>query len=126
MSRRHAPEDHDTGDYPLLSAIDQAEKQAARERAEVGMARAVTKAERVMEGWRGNAIEAVRLFAATHDAFVTEDVRRVFPTPHNCDGRAWGAVMRDAASRGYVKADGYAPTNSSNGSPKVRWRSLIR
>jgi hypothetical protein len=33
--------------------------------------------------------------------------------------------MKRAASKRFIKANGYAPARSSNLSPKVRWRSLI-
>lgn len=97
----------------------------AEARAVVGMTRAAEKAERREPGWRANAVEAVRLYAATHRHFMAEDVLRVFPAPEEADARAFGAVMREAARLGFIVADGFAPAATSNGSPKVRWKSLI-
>lgn len=117
--RRHAPEDHDT--LPPLFA--HAEKVAAANRAEVGMARAAGRAERVRPGWHADALAAVRLHAETHAHFLAEDVDA--PVPSEADPRAFGAVMREAVRAGICVADGAAPANSSNRSLKTRWRSLI-
>lgn len=99
------------------------DRSAAWNRAEVSMARASSRAERLQDGWRASALEAVRAWAADHAHFLAEDVPHQLPS--GADGRAWGAVMRDAVQAGLVTRDGYAPAQTSNRSPKTRWRSLI-
>lgn len=117
MTRRHVDEAESRASAgPLF--------EAAEKRAVQGMTRAAHKAERVMEGWRANAVEAVRLYARTHETFLAEDVRAIMPEPDRADGRAWGAVMRDAVRAGYIEA-GYA-TRDKWGSWKTLWRSLVR
>jgi hypothetical protein len=98
---------------------------AAVQRRDIGMQRASAAAERHASGWEDEAVEAVRVYASTHAHFATEDVRLVHGTPEGVDGRAWGAVMRHAERLRIVRPDGFALVNSSNRSPKVRWRSLV-
>ncbi len=105
---------------PLLDYIGQVE---ARSRADAGMSRAARRAEKVEPGWKAGALEAVRAYALSHELFLAEHVR--LHVPHDADRRAVGAVLQSAQRRGWIKRDGYAPACSSNGSPKVRWRSLI-
>lgn len=111
------------------SIVPPTASELARNRAERGIERAITHAVRIDPEWRRRALQAVALFARHHAFFLTEDLRAqvedegALPLPP--DGRAFGAVMQDAARAGYIIADGYAPANSSNRSPKVRWRSLI-
>ena len=119
MTRRPGPEERD--DLPPLFAY--AQREAAVNRAEVGMTRAADRASRIHYGWRAEALEAVRRHAERHTHFLCEDV--TYALPENADGRAWGAIMRDAVRAGFVVADGAAPANSSNRSFKTRWRSLI-
>lgn len=45
--------------------------------------------------------------------------------PAEADRRASGSIMKEAARRGWIRSDGFAPAASSNGSAKTRWRSLI-
>lgn len=87
--------------------------------------RAAAKATRIDPTWRESALDAVRAHAERHDTFLAEDVRPLIDLPDGADPRALGAVMRDAQRAGIVKADGYAPARSSNGTPKVRWRSMV-
>lgn len=110
---------------PLLDFDAPPARAASEARRELGVSRAATAARRNAPGWEDAAVAAVRAFALTHDAFVAEDVRETFATPAEVDGRAFGHVMRRAAREGIVRKDGYAPANSSNRSPKVRWRSLV-
>ena len=101
----------------------------AREKAELrrdlGIARADARASRTDPAWRLAALEALRLHASSHDHFLVEDVAAAAGTPVGVDGRAWGAIAQAARRRGWIQADGYAPANSSNRSPKVLWRSAI-
>jgi hypothetical protein len=122
MRRRHSPEER-TVEPPLWELAAQNEKREAEQRAELGITRAATRAERIAPGWKEDALEAVRAFARERQSFLSEDVP--FTVPEGSDPRAMGSVMRAAASKGYVVADGWAPANSSNRSAKVRWRSLI-
>lgn len=113
----------DDNDLPLIAAIEA--KEAARNRAELGATRAAAKAERVEPGWQASAVEAIRKFASTHRYFVIEAVRAEYPTPEGASAKAWGHVVREAVRLGYVRKHGYAPTASSNGSPKVLWESTV-
>jgi len=100
----------------------------ARRRRDTGIGRSADHAHRVDPLWQERAVRVVALYARYHEHFQAEDVRDVAETtsmPLPPDGRAWGAVMKRAAKEGIVKADGYAPSNSSNKSPKVRWMSLV-
>jgi hypothetical protein len=105
-------------DLPLLDAIEQAEAvRAGQLRAES----AASHAERVAPGWREQALDAVRLHATRHERFLAEHV--ALPVPSTADRRAMGAIMPEAARRGWIKRDGFAL--DSYGSPKSSWRSLI-
>lgn len=92
---------------------------------DLGITRAASRAHRHAPGWEDDAVEAVRRFALTHETFIAEDARATIAIPDGVDGRAFGAVMQRARREGLIRADGYAPANSSNRSPKVRWRSLV-
>lgn len=115
-------EQHSLFDPERLARV---EREAAQHRAEVGMTRAADKAQRVSDGWNERALEAVHQFALEHETFLAEDVRKLCPTPEGADGRAWGAVINAAKRRGWIKFEGAAPANSSNGSLKCKWRSLV-
>ena len=101
------------------------EREAAQHRADVGMERAASRAERVSDGWNERALEAVRLHAITHPSFLVEEVRKVCPEPLHADGRAWGAVIQTAKRSGWIRNGGFSAAVSSNLSPKVLWKSLI-
>lgn len=110
------------------SIVPPTPQELSRIRADDGIERASEHAKQVSQDWQTKAVGYVRLFALCEPAFLAEDVREMaerdgFDAPP--DGRAWGAVMRQAAREGIVVSAGYAPANSSNGSPKVKWRSLV-
>ena len=107
-------------DCPLFAF----QAQAARDRAELGLTRAAAKAERIEPGWRTEALRALRAHALAHEHFMMEDVP--FSVPSEADRRAVGVVAREAKRLGWIAADGWAPANTSNRSPKVRWRSLLK
>ena len=93
-----------------------------------GIHRAASHARSRDPEWQIKALAFVRLYAKYNAVFMAEDVRAVSeagglraPT----DPRAWGAVLQEAKRHRIVAACGYAPANSSNRSPKVRWSSLI-
>lgn len=101
-------------------------QQAATAR-DTGMALALDKADRDQEGWSDDAMVAVRSFTAMNQgkSFLTEHLRAwaesagiVEPAANE---RAWGAVMRRAAKEGLIQKIGYAPSASSNLSPKTLW-----
>lgn len=102
-------------------------KAIARARRDTGIKRAADHAEHVDPTWIERAIGYVKEYCARHPApFLAEDVREWseelgFAKP--VDGRAWGAVLQRAAKLRIIKRVGYAPANSSNGSPKCLWRS---
>lgn len=107
-------------DLPLLDYIEQA---AAWARAEAGGARAAEKAERLESGWKEAALEAVRLHALMHRAFRAEQV--AIPFPDGASKKSSGPIMNEAARRGWIRTDGWEPADSSNGSAKRLWASLI-
>jgi hypothetical protein len=103
---------------------------APAQRREQGMQRAQRRAERECgETWTDQAAEYLGRYArsvALGQPFVVEDAIEVaghhgVPLPTNA--RAWGPAARQASRRGLIVACGYAPTRSSNGSAKVRWRA---
>jgi hypothetical protein len=59
--------------------------------------------------------------------FAAEDIR-AFAEANGVarlkDARAWGLVLERAEKLGVIKNVGYAPSFSSNGSPKVLWRMV--
>ena len=96
--------------------------QQAREAGYEGAQRAATRAG---EGWQETAYAAFVTFVNRlgYSPFTIEDARvgccDVPPPP---DGRARGHIATRARRAGVIVACGYAPTRSSNGSPKVLWR----
>jgi hypothetical protein len=102
--------------------------QAAIEKRDIGIHRAVEKADRDDSGWSWRAYYALLKYVAAHKGqFLTEEVRDWSESqghviaPEN--GRAWGAVMQRAARRGIIRKAGYALAKSSNLSPKVLWEN---
>lgn len=104
--------------------------QQVQARRDIGMSLAVEKADREQAGWSEEALDAVRLFVAQHrgEQFLAEAIRQwceksqIVKAPSN--ERAWGAVMRRAAKEGCVRKVGYAPSHSSNLSPKTLWQAV--
>ena len=94
-------------------------------RGEMAALSSASKAERLAPGWQERALDSVRFWALHHETFLAEDVRHMIEIPESADPRAIGHVLRRARAAGICRADGYAPANSSNRSPKVRWRSLV-
>jgi hypothetical protein len=96
----------------------------AEVRRDLGIERAGNHADRVDDGWTDRAAAEIAAFAKAKGLpFVIEEVRpeaegRIGTPP---DERAWGAATQKAARAGHIKKVGYAPTNSSNRSPKVQW-----
>ncbi|MGE0383457.1 MAG: hypothetical protein AB7Q97_01925 [Gammaproteobacteria bacterium] len=78
--------------------------------------------------WQATAIGAIRLYCQKHAGpFLIEDVRaaiergEIVNVPPAPDQRAWGHAALAARRLGIIRAVGYAPAASSNGSAKVRW-----
>ena len=94
---------------------------AARERGKTGSRRASERADRASEGWTEKAAACLHRWAADNERFLIEDVSRSGMTSSPPDPRAWGHATRLAVKRGWIKKVGYAPAESSNGSPKCLW-----
>ena len=98
----------------------------ARARAEVGIARSADRNEGANAGWCGMAVEHLRRFVSNqHGLFTIEQARGVIAAelPAPTDGRAWGAVTRQAVALRYIeKTKLTAPAASSNASPKPLWK----
>lgn len=96
---------------------------AATKRGHAGAEIAAARAEASRPGWESAALEQVRAFAKTHTTFTAEEIGLAIPS--DADPRAAGHVMRRARVQGWIEPNGYAPTVSSHGSPKVLWKSRI-
>ena len=93
-----------------------------------GAVRAAAHADRVFATWtdRAHAYLVAWALRCGDTPFMAEEVRRdaestsgYVPPP---DSRAWGAVFMSAKRNGELTVAGYAPSESSNGSPKCLWR----
>ena len=109
-----------------FEAAERAAKRDAQARAELGQARALQAAQRRAPDWRDDALEAIRRFALERYLFLAEDVRKAFGEREGVNPKAWGPIFKLAEKQGLIEAAGYAPANSSNRSPKCRWRSRLR
>ncbi len=93
-----------------------------------GATRAADHADRVHATWTDRAYAYLMLWAKSHGdkSFLAEEVRlqaelaQGYVAPP--DSRAWGAVFMSAKRNGVLTVAGYAPSESSNGSPKCLWR----
>ena len=111
----------------LLGIPDASPLARARDRADTGIERAASKAERVIPGWCALACDGVRRFAAhQHGWFTMEQARLVLEAelPEPPDARSWGQVTRMAKARKYIEVvkGQFSPAASSNGSPKPVYR----
>lgn len=96
---------------------------------DLGMHRALEKADRSGSGWSDRALFGLLLYLGENDQpFLVEQARywcelyaEVEP-PENL--RAWGSVIQKAAKNGYIRKVGYAIAKSSNLSPKVLWEAI--
>lgn len=104
--------------------------QQAKDKRDIGMARATDRANREHEEWTDVAMFYLVVFLSfvnlsEKNQFLAEDViefckRNRFET---ADSRAWGSVFRRAAKEGVIRKVGYAPAKSSNLSPKTLWEA---
>jgi hypothetical protein len=108
-----------------LFRSSKAEKEECMKTKVVAIARAVES----NDDWKQKAYLAVCEFCNKHAGkeHLAEEIR-VFAeaqgvAPLN-DARAWEPILKRAEKNGVIKNVGYAPTKSSNGSPKVLWRMI--
>ena len=100
---------------------------AATAARELGMQRSADSANRAEEGWTFQALAMLTAYAQQSQApFLIEHARlwseaNGLPSPP--DARAYGAVVRMAASKRRIERVGYALAASSNGSAKPTWRA---
>lgn len=103
---------------------------AATIRREVGMDRVAAKAQRVQPGWMDHAYVLLQRFAAEQrspflgEAFRAWAYARGLTRPH--DERAFGPLMTRAAKARVIVRAGFAPSASSNGSPKPLWQAPMQ
>lgn len=107
---------------PTLAPRLERARRTGRVRAE----QAGAHADVVKPGWMVDAARAVVFFAGRQSApWLVEQARRdaeqrgLSAPP---DKRAWGAVIQALKRRGLIAMAGYAPSASSNGSPKCLWQ----
>ena len=97
----------------------------AKSRADLGMTRAVERADAVTPSWSERAYYHLFAYSTLHPhPWMVEDLRqwakgRGLPDPP--DGRAWGAVIQRAARAGTIVRVGWQEAKSSNNSPKGLW-----
>lgn len=101
---------------------------AAREACDQGMQRATAHAANDCIDWPDRAYAFLLAFAATHDAFQSEDVSdasRLDPTfPQPPTDRAWGSLYVKAQHAGVIEACGMARSRRRHASVCILWRSL--
>jgi hypothetical protein len=96
-------------------------RKAASERAQIGIARAASRAVRIDPAWIGLAIDELRKLARDRTKpFTIDELRPQLPAvPEGVDARVWGHVTREAKRLGVIVPDGgVARSPSSNGSLK--------
>jgi len=77
--------------------------------------------------WKDEALAAIRTMALTHDDFTIDEVWTATHLRRPHEARAMGAVVQRARRAGLIAAtDRTRPSNSSNRSPMIVWRSLLR
>lgn len=82
------------------------------------------------EAWRAAALDAVKQAARTHAEFTTDEVLEIMRAqPYAThEGRAWGAVMTQAARLGWIVKTGRVRKSaavSRHYAEKAVWRSLL-
>jgi len=105
---------------------------AAQQAARDGAQRAADNADATtLTNWTAQAGELVREYAMRFPYFMAEDVRAWAHGQHGLplppDGRAWGAVMQNAARAAWVERAGISSTRSTDyhASPKTLWASRL-
>jgi len=110
-------------DDALQSAIER-----ARARGHAGAEAAAEHADLVHSNWTERAITYIHLYARQHPYLRCEHCRvwaEHDGLPPPTDKRAWGWAIQEARRQGLIEPAGYEAAISSNGSPKVRWKSLV-
>lgn len=108
-----------------MNQLDLLSFREAESRAQLGMQRAVDRADKESAGWSERAFNALLAYIANNESFTAEEARAAI---HNSglalppDGRAWGAVFKKAASLGWIERDGFAPRRCGNMTPTIVWR----
>ena len=121
--KRHPPEEPRESAGPLFDSLPPAT--AARKRGHAAARAAADLASSIDHGWQSDALAAIVEYARTHRTFLTEQARKSIAIPEGADPRAIGHVVKQAARLGFIVASGHASAVSSNGTPKVLWRSLV-
>lgn len=86
----------------------------ARAARDEGIARAVDKAEREIEGWSDLALKYIRLYASQHrgERFIGLDVRLAsisYGLIQPSNPKAWGGPLKRASTLGIIRRVGAAP-----------------
>jgi hypothetical protein len=104
--------------------------QEAERRRDTGMKRSTDHANRERPNWSLQAAHALYAYCQEHkgEQFLCESVRAwseakmlVSEPPTS---KAWGSIFKEAAKAGTVCKVGYAPSKSSNLSPKTLWEAV--
>jgi hypothetical protein len=98
----------------------------AREKAEQGMRRTLSAAERRTPGWGDIAYEFLRDYAKVNERFtgwmVVRSAAERIPEPPN--PKAWGSVIQKAARAGVIRKVGTTPDVHRHGNPIPVWESV--
>ena len=106
-------------------SLDFFEYADALDRRDASMAIVTAHAEENHPGWKDQAGEFVRRYAALYREFISEDCTdwayaHGLSKPH--DPRAFGQIYRDSAKAGVIRKAGYGHS-VKRASPTVLWRS---
>lgn len=97
-------------------------RQRAKDARDTGIERSGERADRDEANWTERAALAIGSYArSVGGPFLIEDARESAGISAPPDGRAWGKATTRAARDGLIRKVGYAPSRSSNLSPKVQW-----
>lgn len=122
-------EPHSLFDDPSTDAqyVEQLERDHQHDQAIGARDRAIDRAEsHANTDFMEEALQAVRLVARTQPVLTTEDCYALVEADTH-EPRAWGAVMREAAKRGWVTAGPYVESRrkESHCRPMRSWYSQL-
>jgi hypothetical protein len=110
--------------------MKQPDLELARERGHGAAESAADHSDRIDAAWSAKAEQMLVAFSIDcRRDFTIEEARKYAHErglAEPVEPRAWGAVAQRVKRAGGVEAVGFAPTLSSNGSPKVLWRRVPR